>query len=90
MQDLELLRHDKPLNTARKLPHLAHVPTYLKPESEGATASVAAVGSSARRLKSGKGRKLYGGKRAKDKAKKDPLRNFQGGKKGKKRMSKRK
>ena len=77
--DLTLLRHDRPLSTARMQPHLAHVPSYLKPETEGATEAVSAVGSSARRLKAGgKRRKLYGnGKHAK---RKDPLRSFRGGK----------
>ena len=86
--DLALLKHDKPLSVTRKQPQLAHVPTYLKPETEGATESIAAVGSSARRLAGGKRRKLYGkSKKAKDKQR-DPLRSFQA--KGKKRMSKRK
>ena len=58
----------------------AHVPSYLKPETEGATETISAVGSSARRLKGLKKRKLYGG--GKHAKKKDPLRNFQGAKKG--------
>ena len=83
--DLEILRHDKPLAVARKQPHLAHVPTYLKPETEGATETVAAVGSSVHRLKAaGKRRKLYGGGGKHAKNKRDPLRSFQGGKKGRK------
>ena len=66
--DLHILKHDKPLATARRQAHLAHVPTYLKPDTEGATATVAAVGSSARRMAHGnKRRKLYGGKSAKQK-----------------------
>ena len=83
--DLELLRHDKPLHLTKKQPHLAHVPTYLKPETEGATESVAAVGSSARRMaNSGKRRKLFGGGGGKHaKNKRDPLRSFKGGNKGK-------
>ena len=78
--DLAMLRHDKPLSVVRKQPHLEHVPSYLKPETEGATANVAAVGSSARRLHAGgKRRKLYGGKGKHDKLKRDPLRSFRGG-----------
>ncbi len=80
--DLEMLRHDKPLATARVQPHLTHVPSYLKPDTQGATEQVSAVGSSARRVQraSGKARKLYAGKRA---GKKDPLKNFRtGGSKG--------
>lgn len=88
--DLAMLRHDKPLAVTRKQPHLAHVPTYLKPETEGATESVAAVGSSARRMASIKKRKLYGSKGKSAKNKRDPLRNFSAGKKGGGRKSKRK
>ena len=87
--DLEMLRHDRPLSTVRKQPQLAHVPAYLKPEVDGATESVAAVGSSSRRLKDQRGNKkrLYGSK----KKGKDPLRSFKGksGKKGAGRKSKR-
>ena len=77
--DLAMLRHDRPLATVRKQPHLAHVPAYLKPETEGATATVAAVGSSSRRVSkaSGKKRKLYAG--AKRAAKRDPLKSFKTG-----------
>ena len=87
--DLTVLKHDRPLATARTQPHLAHVPTYLKPETEGATETVAAVGSSSRRmmLMGGKKRKLYGGKKGKSK---DPLRGFRAaGGKNKARKSKR-
>ena len=81
--DLAMLRHDKPLAVTRKQAHLAHVPTYLKPETEGATASVAAVGSSARRMASGKSkRKLYGSQGKHAKNKRDPLRNFSADKRG--------
>lgn len=79
-EDLEMLKHDRPLATARKQTHLSHVPTYLKPETDGATEAVPAVGSSSQRLarkgKGGKHQKLYGkrGKRS------DPLRSFKGGK----------
>jgi len=76
-EDLKMLRHDQPLATARKQAHLTNVPTYLKPETEGATETVAAVNSASRRAAgaTGKRRKLYGGKRAKTK---DPLRSFKG------------
>jgi ATP-dependent RNA helicase DDX56/DBP9 len=78
--DLELLRHDKPLAVTRKQPHLTNVPSYLKPETEGATEAVAAVGSSARRLAGGgKRRKLFGGGGKHAKNKRDPLRSFRGG-----------
>lgn len=74
-EDLQMLRHDKPLTKTRKLAHLAHVPTYLKPETDGATAEVAAIGSSSRRLPE-KRRKLYGGKGKHAKSKRDPLKSF--------------
>ena len=75
--DLALLKHDKPLSLTRKQPHLAHVPNYLRPETEGATEAVAAVGSSARRLAhTGKRRKLFGGGGKHAKQKRDPLRAF--------------
>ena len=32
--DLNLLKHDRPLATARKQEHLANVPTYLKPDTQ--------------------------------------------------------
>ena len=75
--DLEMLRHDRPLSTARKQPQLAHVPAYLKPDTEGATESVSMVGHAAKRIKDRSKRRLYGkGKKGKVK---DPLRHFQGG-----------
>ena len=72
--DLEMLRHDRPMAVMRKQAHLANVPNYLKPETEGATEHVAAVGSSARRIKqdhrSTYGKKKKGGKNH------DPMRGF--------------
>lgn len=46
--DLQVLKHDSALSTVRKQAHLANVPSYLKPETQGATAVVAAVASSSR------------------------------------------
>jgi ATP-dependent RNA helicase DDX56/DBP9 len=45
-RDLEALRHDKPVSSVRRQPHLAIVPKYLRPDSEGATGAVSAVASS--------------------------------------------
>jgi len=80
-EDLKVLRHDRPLATTRKQPHLAHVPTYLKPETEGATESVAAVASS--RLLKGAGKKRGGHKKGAG-GRKDPLKSFKGGGRGRK------
>lgn len=71
--DLNLLRHDRPLATAQKQAHLAHVPTYLKPDTEGATATVSGVRSRLR-PQDVRRRKLYGKKKTKD-----PLRGKGGG-----------
>ena len=38
--DLQVLKHDGALSTVRKQAHLANVPAYLKPETQGATAEV--------------------------------------------------
>ena len=38
-----MLRHDSALSTVRKQAHLANVPSYLKPETQGATAQVAGI-----------------------------------------------
>lgn len=46
--DLQVLKHDGALSTVRKQAHLANVPAYLKPETQGATDEVAAVASSSR------------------------------------------
>ena len=78
--DFEMLKHDRPLATLKKQTQLAHVPTYLKADTDGATESVAAVGSSARRMarksaKGGKHKKLYGKKRG-SKKNADPLRSM--------------
>jgi len=70
--DLKALRHDKPLATVRKQPHLANVPTYLRPDTENATAAVAAVSSSSRLRAVGKKRATFG----KSGKKKDPLRSL--------------
>ena len=45
---LQVLKHDGALSTVRKQAHLANVPAYLKPETQGATDEVAAVASSSR------------------------------------------
>ena len=69
-----MLKHDSALSTVRKQAHLANVPSYLKPETQGATAEVAAVtGSSRERFgKAGaKARKDGKDRRAKGR---DPLR----------------
>ena len=60
-------------------PHLANVPTYLKPDTENATASVASVGASKRAHAIGKRRAIFskGGKK-----RSDPLHSFRGGGKG--------
>lgn len=76
--DLNLLRHDQPTPSARKQAHLAHVPSYLKPDMQGATTTVAAVAT--RRnvgMADAKRRKLYGKKKSKD-----PLKNARGRGKG--------
>ena len=72
--DLDMLRHDRPMAVVRKQPHLAHVPNYLKPETEGATEHVAAVGSSARRIKQDR-RSMYG-KKKKGGKNHDPMKHF--------------
>lgn len=76
-RDLEALRHDKPLATIRKQPHLENVPSYLKPDTEGATAPVAPVASRRRAPRDGGKRAGFGGKGAK--RRKDPLQTFKGG-----------
>mmetsp|Transcript_16867 Transcript_16867/g.37834 ORF Transcript_16867/g.37834 Transcript_16867/m.37834 type:complete len:189 (-) Transcript_16867:97-663(-) len=75
-EDLNLLKHDRPLTTARKQEHLANVPSYLKPDTQGATAAVSSV-RARMRPKDEKRRKLFGKSK-----KKDPLRG-RGGKGGK-------
>ena len=80
-KDLDALKHDKPLATLRKQPHLENVPSYLKPATEGATGTVAAVTSRRRGRPEGKGRSAglaSGGA----KKRVDPLRTFRAGKKG--------
>lgn len=78
--DLDALRHDKPLATVRRQPHLENVPAYLKPDTEGATAAVAPVAS--RRLprdgrKTRRPASAFGG--GGSKRRKDPLQTFKGG-----------
>ena len=74
--DLNLLRHDRAATTVRKQEHLAHVPTYLKPDTQGATGSVSAVRTRSRPQDAKRG-KLYGKKKNKD-----PLKAKGFGKKG--------
>jgi len=64
----------------RKQPHLENVPSYLKPETEGATATVAPVASRRRGGREDKRPNSFGGKG--EKRRKDPLQTFKGGKKG--------
>ncbi|KAL1523368.1 hypothetical protein AB1Y20_018312 [Prymnesium parvum] len=78
--DLSLLRRDAPRAALPKHAHLARVPAYLKPQTEGATAAVAPVRARARAGEA-KRRKLYGKKK-----KKDPLRGGRGIGKSKKRV----
>ena len=80
LDDLDALRHDKPLATVRRQPHLENVPAYLKPDTEGATAAVAPVAS--RRLprdgrKTRRPASAFGG--GGSKRRKDPLQTFKGG-----------
>ena len=78
--DLDALRHDKPLATVRRQPHLENVPAYLKPDTEGATAAVAPVASRRRPRDGRKARRpasAFGG--GGSKRRKDPLQTFKGG-----------
>ena len=75
---LQVLKHDSALSTVRKQAHLSNVPSYLKPETQGATAQVAAVtGSSRERLGRAGAKARKDDRRAKGR---DPLRAA--GKKG--------
>ena len=72
--DLQAIQHDQPLALAKMQPHLAHVPTYLKPDSENATESVAAVIPSKKLRATSRRRKSLGGHN--EKKRKDPLQTF--------------
>ena len=86
--DLEYLKHDKPLHPARVQPHMKHVPKYLMPNVATAAATpVAGEGkadgisfvpfSKGRGRGRGRGGKFSGGGgRGGKKKKNDPLRKF--------------
>ncbi|KAI0226318.1 putative ATP-dependent RNA helicase DDX56 [Lamellibrachia satsuma] len=72
-RDLQLLRHDKCLHTARIQSHLKHVPDYLVPKTLRHISSQAGRSMSSRK----RGRGPSTGQRKYKKKKADPLKSFQ-------------